>query len=106
MKEYIEPEGTYEIVVKIKSTRVKFQKIQDYIPIMSESKYSVAVSQLEDHGALHTDANMFLMKTILEEQPDIMAAIMTQLSINAGLKYWGTRTHEAVQSDSKQLNFR
>ena len=78
MKEYIEPEGTYEIVVKIKSTRVKFQKIQDYIPIMSESKYSVAVSQLKYHKALHPDVHIFFMK-IQEEQPEVIADIFTQI---------------------------
>ena len=52
---------------------------------MTGSKYDVDVAQLEDHGALHPDSHMLFMK-IQEEQPDIIAAIITQLSLNSGLK--------------------
>ena len=45
---------------------------------MTGSKYAVAVSQLEDHGALHPDAHMFFIKT-KEEHPDIIIENMTQV---------------------------
>ena len=41
---------------------------QYYIPSMKGSKYAVAVARLEDHGSLHPDAHMFLMK-IQEARP-------------------------------------
>ena len=45
-----------------KYSRVKFQTKQYCIPIMTRSKYDVAVDHLENHGALHTDAHMFFMQ--------------------------------------------
>jgi hypothetical protein len=35
-----------------------------------------------------------------------MAAIMTQLSLKAGLKEWGEEAFMAAQSEMKQLHFR
>ena len=72
---------------------------------MKGSKYAVAVAQLEYHGALHPDAHMLFIK-IQEEQPDIITEIMAHLSLNAGLKEWGTKVHNAVQYETNQLNLR
>ena len=55
---------------------------------MTGSKYAIALAQLEDHGALHLDAHMLFMK-IQEEQPDVITTIITQISLNSGLKEWG-----------------
>ena len=41
-----------------------------------------------------------------EEQPDIVTAIITQLSLKEGLKEWVNKYHDAVQTDMKQLYFR
>ena len=57
---------------------------------MTGSKYAINMDQLEDNGALHMEAHMFFMK-MQEEQPDIIAAIMTQLLLKAGLKQWGEK---------------
>ena len=46
------------------------------------------------------------MKIIQDEQPDVIAAIMEQLSLKAGLEYWGTKAYKAVHYDMKQLHFR
>jgi hypothetical protein len=40
-----------------------------------------------------------------QAEPDIVAAIMTQLSLKAGLKEWG-EAFMAAQSEMKQLHFR
>ena len=53
---------------------------------MRGSRYSVAVSQLEDPGELHPDAYMFFMQTIPDEKPEVIAVIMTQLSLKAVFK--------------------
>ena len=58
----MEPEHPKEIPGVHKSSRVKFQTKQDYIHIITGSKYAVAVDQLEDHRALHLDAQMFFVK--------------------------------------------
>ena len=68
-----------------KSSRLNVQTKQDYIPGLKGSKYAVALSHLEDHGALYTDAHMLFMKT-KEEQPYFITAVMIKLSLKAGLK--------------------
>ena len=42
----------------------------------------------------------------VNDQPDVVAAIMTQLSLKGGLKRWGTEARDAVHSEMKQLHFR
>ena len=88
------------------SGRVKFQAKESYVPSMTGSKYALAVTQLENHGALHPDAHMAFFQHSMEEQPDVVAAIMTQLSLKAGLKEWGEEAKEAVRSEMKQMHLR
>ena len=78
-----------------KSSRVKFQTKQDYIPSITGSKYAVAVDQLEYHGEIHQYAHMFFMKR-QEEKTDFIIAITTQLLFKAGLKEWGSKSHNTV----------
>ena len=91
-----------------KSTRVRIQtRDNDYIPSMSgKSKYAYAVTQLERHGALHPDAHMFFQTDMYHAEPDVVAAIMTQLSLKAGLRECGKDAKKAVHSEMKQLHFR
>jgi hypothetical protein len=70
------------------------------------STYAYAVTQLESHGALYPDAHMFFNHAMYQEEPDVVAAIMTQLSLKRGLKEWGDKAKEAVRSEMKQLHFR
>ena len=49
---------------------------------------------------------MFFHESIPQEEPDVVAAIMTQLSLKAGLKQWGDKATAAVRSEMKQLHFR
>ena len=80
VQEYMQPERPNEIPGVCKSSRVKFQMKQEYIPSITVSKYAVYVYQLEDHGSLHTDSNILSMN-IQEEQPDVITAIMAQLPL-------------------------
>ena len=64
---------------------------------MIGSKYAVDVEQLEDHGALHPYAHIFLRKVYKKEYPDIIAEIMTQISLKAGFKKWVTKSNKAVK---------
>jgi hypothetical protein len=90
-----------------RSTRVKFQPKQDYVPSMSgSSKYAYTVTQLETQGVLHPYAHMFFQRDMYRAEPDVAAAIMTQLSLKAGLKAWGGKAQKAVHSEMKQLHFR
>jgi hypothetical protein len=73
---------------------------------MSGSNYSYAVTKLESQGVLNTDAHMFVQEDFYQAEPDIVAAIMTQLSLKAGLKEWGDEAFTAAQSEMKQLHFR
>ena len=58
------------------------------------------------HCTLHPDAHASFFQHVMEEEPDIVAAIMTQLSLKAGLKEWGTEARDAVKSEMKQLHMR
>ena len=89
-----------------RSTRVKFQTREPYVPSMTGSKYAVALAQLENHGALHPDSHHLFFQSMAENSPDVVAAIMTQLSLKVGLKQWGKKAHAAAHSEMKQLHMR
>ena len=55
---------------------------------------------------LNPDAHMFVQEDFYQAEPDVMAAIMTQLSLKNGLKEWGEKAYAAAQSEMKQLHFR
>ena len=64
VQEYIKPEGLYVIPGVLKSSILKFQTRQDYIPSMTVSNYAINVDQLKDHRAIHPDEHMLFMRTI------------------------------------------
>ena len=54
---------------------------------------------------LHPDANLEFNDTTSQPVSEV-TAIMTQLSLKAGLKQWGDKAKNAMQDEIKQLNFR
>jgi hypothetical protein len=88
-----------------RSTWVKLPK-QDYVPSMTGSKYAYAVIQMECHRALNPDSHMFFQEDMYQAEPDVVALILTQLSLKAGLEHWGDKGKAAVRSEMKQLQFR
>jgi len=88
-----------------RSTRVRTQTKPDYIPSMSGSKYAYAVTQLED-SVLNPDFHMFVQDDFYQAEPDVVATVMTQLSLKVGLKEWGAEAHSAATSEMKQLHLR
>ena len=42
---------------------------------------------------------------LYQAEPDVVAAIMTQLSHKSGLKEWGNKAYTAAESEMKQLHF-
>jgi hypothetical protein len=89
-----------------RSTRVRTQASQGYTPSMTGSKYSYAVTQLEHQGVLYPDAHMFVQDDFYQAEPDVVAAIMTQLLLKSGLKEWGKKGFKAAHSEMKQLHLR
>jgi hypothetical protein len=55
---------------------------------------------------LNPDAHMFTQDDFGQAEPDVVAAIMTQLSLKAGLKEWGKKGFKAAHSEMKQLHLR
>jgi hypothetical protein len=55
---------------------------------------------------MHPDAHMAFFQSEGPCEPDVVAAIMTQLSLKAGLKQWGEKAKAAVHSEMKQLHLR
>jgi hypothetical protein len=54
---------------------------------------------------LNPDAYMFVQKNFYQADPDAVAAIMTQLSINVSLKEWGDKAFTGAQYEMKKLRF-
>jgi hypothetical protein len=73
---------------------------------MSGSKYSYAVTQLDSQVVLNPYAHMFVQEDFYQAEPDVVAAIMTQLSLKAGLKEWGDQAFTAARYEMKQLHLR
>jgi hypothetical protein len=48
---------------------------------------------------------MFVQEDFYQAEPDVVTAIMAQLSLKAGLKEWGEEAFMAAQSEMKQLHF-
>ena len=65
-----------------RSARVRTQTKPGYIPSMTGSRYGYAVTQLEDYGVLHPDSHMFTQGDFYQSDPDVVAMVMTQLSLN------------------------
>jgi hypothetical protein len=55
---------------------------------------------------LYPDAHMFLQDDFYQAEPDVVASIMTQLSLKAGLKEWGKKGFKAAHSEMKQFHLR
>ena len=54
---------------------------------------------------MNPDAHMFVQEEFYQVDPDILASVMTQLSLKSGLIAWGDRAYTAVQSEMNQLHF-
>jgi hypothetical protein len=87
-----------------RSNQVRTQAKQAYTPSMTGPKHSYAVTQLETQGVINLDAHMFVQEDFYQAEPDVVAAIMTQLSLKAGLKEWGDQAFTAARSEMKQLH--
>ena len=72
---------------------------------MSGNKYDVVATQFVESGTLHPDAHMFF-NNMSVKLPDVVAVIMTQLSLKMGLKQWKGKAYEAAYSEMKQLHMR
>jgi hypothetical protein len=49
---------------------------------------------------------MFVQEDFYQAEPDVVAAIMTQLSLKAGFNEWGEEDFMTTQSEMKQFHFR
>jgi hypothetical protein len=88
-----------------RSMRVRLQP-KHYEPTTTGSKYSYAIMQLETHGVLHPDSHTFVQEDFYQSDPNVMAHVMTQISLKSGLKRWGDKAYAAVTSEMKQLHSR
>ena len=55
---------------------------------------------------MNPDAHMFVQNDFYQAEPDVVAAVMMQLSLKAGLREWGVTARTAVKSEMKQLHMR
>jgi hypothetical protein len=62
---------------------------------MTGSKHAFAVMQLEERSGLCPDAHVFAQSDFCQSDPNVVASIMTQLSLKVGLKDWGEKARLA-----------
>ena len=72
---------------------------------MSGKTYQKVMAQLDNQGTLHSDAHL-LFNLAVEENPSVVSAITTQLSLKVGLKTWGDNERKDMKSEMKQLHLR
>ena len=114
MVEAVEPEPVEQIPTQTElaettqlqcSTHVKMSP-RGYTLSISGMRYSYyAVAQLVENEVLNPDAHMFMQEDFYQSKPNVVAAIMTQLSLKSGLKEWGDKAYTAAKSEMKQLHF-
>ena len=57
-------------------------KPKSYVPSLGGSRYEYAVMQLARPEVLNPDAHMFYQRDLYQADPDVVAEVMTQLSLN------------------------
>ena len=67
---------------------------------------ALLATQRAEQGILHPDLHMSFLQHMCDEAPDVVAAILTQLSMKAGLKEWGKDAKKAVFDEMRQLHVR
>jgi hypothetical protein len=90
----------------LRSNRVSTQAKQAYTPSMTGSKYSYAVTQMETQGLLNPDTHIFVQDDFYQAEPNVVATIMTQLSLKSGMNECGDQAFIAARSEMKQLHLR
>jgi len=99
-------EDQHQIPGVRRSARVRTQTNPGYEPSMSGKKYEYIAAQYEDHGVMHPDAHMMEPNGMYPAEPDVVAMIMTQLSLKVGLDTWGEKAKTAAVHEMKQLHYR
>ena len=68
---------------------------------MQGNRYQYASAQLAK-GVLYPDSHMFVQDDFYEHDVDVLQAVMTQLSLKAALREWGSDAKNAAFSNSKK----
>ena len=100
-----------------RSTRIR-NPTKDYVPSFTGSKYASAVqflelqekmgkaiAEMESGEVMHPDAHLSFFQTMCEEEPDVVKAIMTQMSLKAGLKALGKESQESSLRQNEAATF-
>ena len=89
-----------------RSSRIRVKTKPDHVPTMSGTRHGHAVTQSDCQKVTWPDQHMLFQEAMTQEEPDVVVATMTQLSLKAGLKHWGTKGKAAALSEMKQLYLR
>ena len=79
---------------------------QDYTPSIPGKKHEIENTQLECKENLNPDSHMMLSQKFIEELPDAISVIMTQLYLKAGIKHWRGKGQVAFKYEMKHMEFR
>ena len=69
-----------------RSERIFAKTKPGWEPSLKGNKCHCAMMQLEEQGVLYPDAHMFAQTDFYQSEPNVVAVIMTQLSLKARLK--------------------
>ena len=89
-----------------RSTRNGKQFKQSHEPSLTGTKHEVGLTQLVDKGVIHPDMHSFFQNELWQQPPEVVAIIMTQLSLKAGLKARKEEGYDAAFAEMKQLHMR
>jgi Reverse transcriptase (RNA-dependent DNA polymerase) len=89
-----------------RSTRTRTATTKPYEPSFTGKKYATALAQVREQGILHPNTHLLFNQTIQDSRPEIVAIILTQLSLKAGLNKWKGKAQDAAYAEMKQLHLR
>ena len=89
-----------------RSTRTRTQTKPAYVPSMTGKRYAMALAQIVKDEAIRTENHFSFFESMQEESPQVVARVMTQLSMKAGLKAWGNKAKTATYDEIYQLHMR
>ena len=73
---------------------------------MPGNQYTYAAAKHLEEEVLHSNARVFFKRRSVQNEPDVNAVIMTQISLKASLNKWVEKGRGSVHSDMKQLHMR
>ena len=77
-----------------------------YEPSFTGQRYATALAQIQKDEAIRPEKHLTFFEHMQAVEPKLVAKIMTQMSMKAGLKAWGKKANDATYNEMYQLHWR